>query len=242
MPCDGVLRRMIHVPARCSRSIRRRRAACRACSRATSASSASSSRRTAELRPHPRRRDHRRQHGDRVARRGATCRACGAMREWHYADGAVALKKGDEMGRFMLGSTRRPALPRRRDLGFSPAWASGRPVRLGEPMADARRRPVRPRVRAVFVDANAALRGARRSDRAGRPAAARARLRRRRHHARCAARRARRRADRGHRPHRPADRGRDALPGACATSSSSAPARAATWIRKRSRRSASRCT
>jgi hypothetical protein len=44
MPCDGVLTRMIHVPARCSRSTRRRRAASPACSPATSGSSASSNR------------------------------------------------------------------------------------------------------------------------------------------------------------------------------------------------------
>jgi len=57
------------------------------------------------------------------------------VREWHYAEGAVALKKGDEMGRFMLGSTVVLLFPQG-ELGFNPAWQPGAPVRLGEPMAD----------------------------------------------------------------------------------------------------------
>jgi len=57
------------------------------------------------------------------------------IREWHYKDQAVSLKKGDEMGRFLLGSTvvlLFPAGP----LTFNPAWEAARPVRLGEAMAD----------------------------------------------------------------------------------------------------------
>ncbi|MEO5844305.1 MAG: archaetidylserine decarboxylase [Caldimonas sp.] len=56
------------------------------------------------------------------------------VREWHYAAGAVTLKKGEEMGRFMLGSTVVMLFPER-DLHFDPSWQPGGPVRLGEPMA-----------------------------------------------------------------------------------------------------------
>jgi phosphatidylserine decarboxylase len=57
------------------------------------------------------------------------------VREWHYAAGAVSLKKGDEMGRFMLGSTVVLLFPKG-ELRFDPAWQPGGPVRLGESMAD----------------------------------------------------------------------------------------------------------
>jgi phosphatidylserine decarboxylase len=57
------------------------------------------------------------------------------VREWHYAEGAVVLKQGDEMGRFMLGSTVVLLFPQG-ELGFNPSWHPGAPVRLGEPMAD----------------------------------------------------------------------------------------------------------
>jgi phosphatidylserine decarboxylase len=58
----------------------------------------------------------------------------GEIREWHYQDQQVLLKKGDEMGRFMLGSTVVLLFPKR-TLVFNPAWSPGRAVRLGEPMA-----------------------------------------------------------------------------------------------------------
>ena len=60
------------------------------------------------------------------------------VREWTYPAGQVSLKKGDEMGRFLLGSTvvmlfpKSPAAP----LQFNPAWVPGRAVRLGEAMGD----------------------------------------------------------------------------------------------------------
>jgi phosphatidylserine decarboxylase len=57
------------------------------------------------------------------------------VREWHYAAGAVSLKKGEEMGRFMLGSTVVLLFPEG-DLRFDPAWQPGGPVRFGEAMAD----------------------------------------------------------------------------------------------------------
>ena len=59
----------------------------------------------------------------------------GTVREWHYAEQApVVLKKGDEMGRFLLGSTvvlLFPAGP----LQFNLDWQAGGPVQLGEAMA-----------------------------------------------------------------------------------------------------------
>ena len=82
------------------------------------------------------------------------------VREWHYADGAVVLKKGEEMGRFLLGSTVVLLFPTG-DLRFDPGWQPGGPVRFGAPMAEPR--PARPltAVRAVFVDATPALESAR---------------------------------------------------------------------------------
>ena len=47
----------------------------------------------------------------------------------------VVLKQGDEMGRFLLGSTVVLLFPKG-DLRFNPDWAPGRAVRLGEAMAD----------------------------------------------------------------------------------------------------------
>ncbi len=57
------------------------------------------------------------------------------VREWRYAEQPVELRQGDEMGRFLLGSTvvmLFPAGPCR----FNPAWAPGAAVRLGETMAN----------------------------------------------------------------------------------------------------------
>ncbi|MGJ7507707.1 archaetidylserine decarboxylase [Variovorax sp. GT1P44] len=58
----------------------------------------------------------------------------GEVREWQYADSQVVLRKGDEMGRFLLGSTVVMLFPAPA-LDFNPAWAPARPVRLGEAMA-----------------------------------------------------------------------------------------------------------
>ncbi|MDF1486505.1 archaetidylserine decarboxylase [Ramlibacter sp. H39-3-26] len=60
----------------------------------------------------------------------------GHPREWRY-DGAgqdVRLRQGEEMGRFLLGSTVVALLPPV-PLAFAPGWAAQRPVRLGERMA-----------------------------------------------------------------------------------------------------------
>jgi phosphatidylserine decarboxylase len=57
------------------------------------------------------------------------------VREWTYTDQAIDLKKGDEMGRFLLGSTVVMLWPKS-DLRFNPAWAPAAPVRLGQVMAN----------------------------------------------------------------------------------------------------------
>ena len=58
----------------------------------------------------------------------------GKVREWTYADQRVELKKGEEMGRFLLGSTVVMLFPAPR-VDFNPAWKPGGPIRLGEAMA-----------------------------------------------------------------------------------------------------------
>lgn len=60
----------------------------------------------------------------------------GRVSEWRYADGDVVLAKGEEMGRFLLGSTI-VMLFRPDTIAFDPAWVAERPVRLGERMGDA---------------------------------------------------------------------------------------------------------
>ncbi|KQP12556.1 archaetidylserine decarboxylase [Pseudorhodoferax sp. Leaf267] len=62
-------------------------------------------------------------------------RRLGELREWRYDDGAVALKQGEEMGRFLLGSTVVMLFPQG-PLAFNTEWTSGRPIRLGETMAN----------------------------------------------------------------------------------------------------------
>lgn len=59
----------------------------------------------------------------------------GDIRVWRYDDQAIMLRKGEEMGRFLLGSTVVLLFPRD-TLRFNSDWAPARPVRLGEKMAD----------------------------------------------------------------------------------------------------------
>ena len=58
----------------------------------------------------------------------------GVPRQWDYADQQIVLKQGEEMGRFLLGSTVVMLFPQG-PLQFNPAWAPARPIRLGEAMA-----------------------------------------------------------------------------------------------------------
>ncbi|MDO9235115.1 MAG: archaetidylserine decarboxylase [Aquabacterium sp.] len=53
--------------------------------------------------------------------------------EWCYDDSAITFKKGDEMGRFLLGSTVVMLFPQG-PLAFNPEWGAAKPIRLGEAM------------------------------------------------------------------------------------------------------------
>jgi len=55
------------------------------------------------------------------------------VREWRYDDQQIVLKKGEEMGRFLLGSTVVMLFPKG-DLRFNPAWAPAGAIRMGEAM------------------------------------------------------------------------------------------------------------
>ncbi len=61
----------------------------------------------------------------------------GKIREWRYDDRQIVLKKGEEMGRFLLGSTVVMLFPRG-VMEFNPEWMATRAVRMGEAMG---RRP-----------------------------------------------------------------------------------------------------
>ena len=60
----------------------------------------------------------------------------GQINEWHYEGDAVTFQQGDEMGRFLLGSTVVLLFPQN-TVAFDAAWAPAGPVRLGEKMATA---------------------------------------------------------------------------------------------------------
>lgn len=71
----------------------------------------------------------------------------GQLRSWNYpvhpvhsahakdSKDSVVLKQGQEMGRFLLGSTVVLLFPKSTSLHFNPDWAAAVPVRLGQSMA-----------------------------------------------------------------------------------------------------------
>ena len=59
----------------------------------------------------------------------------GRLWEKSYESGAVTLRQGEEMGRFMLGSTVVLLFPKS-EMAFNAQWQSATPVRLGEAMAN----------------------------------------------------------------------------------------------------------
>jgi phosphatidylserine decarboxylase len=65
----------------------------------------------------------------------------GSLRRWDYADRTVSLAQGEEMGRFLLGSTVVLLMPRRagHELCFDTTWTPGGALRMGQAMAAYRR-------------------------------------------------------------------------------------------------------
>jgi phosphatidylserine decarboxylase len=59
----------------------------------------------------------------------------GSVREWRYDDQEIVLKKGEEMGRFLLGSTVVLLFPRD-TIAFNPEWMATRAIRMGEAMGN----------------------------------------------------------------------------------------------------------
>ena len=57
----------------------------------------------------------------------------GRLREWHYGDKELRYRQGEEMGRFLLGSTVVMLFPRD-VMKFNVEWAPQRSIRLGERM------------------------------------------------------------------------------------------------------------
>ena len=57
-----------------------------------------------------------------------------SVNTWRYEDESITFKQGDEMGRFLLGSTVVMLWPKSA-LQFNPTWAPGQSIRLGETMA-----------------------------------------------------------------------------------------------------------
>ncbi|MBK7765762.1 MAG: phosphatidylserine decarboxylase [Sulfuritalea sp.] len=59
----------------------------------------------------------------------------GRLREWRYEDRQLHLRQGEEMGRFLLGSTVVLLFPKD-TLRFNPEWSQERVVRQGEKMGE----------------------------------------------------------------------------------------------------------
>jgi phosphatidylserine decarboxylase len=60
----------------------------------------------------------------------------GQVREWAYDDQTFVLRRGEEMGSFLLGSTVVMLWPKD-TIGFNPKWMPGQGVRMGEAMGQA---------------------------------------------------------------------------------------------------------
>ena len=58
----------------------------------------------------------------------------GHLRAWDYADQSITFAQGDEMGRFLLGSTVVMLFPASFGVRFNPVWAPGGAIRMGEAM------------------------------------------------------------------------------------------------------------
>jgi phosphatidylserine decarboxylase len=58
------------------------------------------------------------------------------VREWHYQDRRIELRQGEEMGRFLLGSTVVMLFPEHhtKRVSFNPTWQAGGALRMGEVM------------------------------------------------------------------------------------------------------------
>jgi phosphatidylserine decarboxylase len=56
------------------------------------------------------------------------------VREWRYDTQDVRLKQGEEMGRFLLGSTVVMLFPES-SIQFPSEWVSARPIQMGETMS-----------------------------------------------------------------------------------------------------------
>jgi phosphatidylserine decarboxylase len=57
----------------------------------------------------------------------------GMVREWRYDDQQITLQQGEEMGRFLLGSTVVMLFPKN-TLSFNPAWQATQTIHMGEAM------------------------------------------------------------------------------------------------------------
>lgn len=60
----------------------------------------------------------------------------GSVNTWTYEKQSISLKQGEEMGRFLLGSTVVMLFPAN-TLSFNKTWMPAKPIKLGEKMADA---------------------------------------------------------------------------------------------------------
>jgi len=69
----------------------------------------------------------------------------GQVRDWSYANDNVVLKQGEELGRFLLGSTVVMLFPQD-TINFNASWQPAGPVQLGE--VDGQRPPSKPTGRA----------------------------------------------------------------------------------------------